>query len=135
MVEEVPKIVEKAVTVSEPVVTSMPEVSIPAVSLPEVSMPDIGGLDLPIPIIAGVAVAAIAAALLLGGGGGEDSAAPASSSPKPAPASVDISVPYDAAAMLEYEKAGKPGDFESFKAKYLKDAVAQVIAKKKARGS
>lgn len=49
----------------------------------------------------------------------------------PAAAAADISVPYDAAAKLAYEKAGSPGDFAAFKAKYEEEAVAQVIAKQK----
>ena len=42
---------------------------------------------------------------------------------------VDISVPYDAAAMLAYEAAGSKGDFAAFKATYEADAVAMVTAK------
>ncbi|KAG7374228.1 hypothetical protein IV203_013323 [Nitzschia inconspicua] len=48
-----------------------------------------------------------------------------------APSSADISVPYDAAAMLAYEAAGKPGDFASFKAKYLQETVAMIKSKQK----
>jgi hypothetical protein len=53
---------------------------------------------------------------------------------KSAPASagkVDISVPYDAAAMLAYQAAGKPGDFASYKTKYLAEAVELVKSKQK----
>ena len=46
---------------------------------------------------------------------------------------VDISIPYDATAQLAYTSAGSPGDFETFKAQYLKDAIAMVVAKKVAR--
>jgi hypothetical protein len=45
---------------------------------------------------------------------------------------VDISVPYDAAAMLAYEAAGSPAEFAAFKATYEADAVAMVTAKKAA---
>jgi hypothetical protein len=48
-----------------------------------------------------------------------------------APAPVDISVPYDAAAKLAYEASDKKMDYAAFKAKYEADAVAQVISKKK----
>ncbi|CAB9527330.1 DnaJ domain [Seminavis robusta] len=45
------------------------------------------------------------------------------------PEPVDISVPYDAAAVLAYEAAGSPGDFAAFKTQFEDDAVADVIAK------
>jgi hypothetical protein len=65
------------------------------------------------------------------GTGVDSSAAPAAAS-SPAPAvSGDVSVPYDAAAMLAYEAAGKPGDFESYKPKYLKETVEMIKAKQK----
>lgn len=48
-----------------------------------------------------------------------------------APASVDLSIPYDAAAMLAYEASPKDMDFESFKAKYVKETVAMVKSKQK----
>ena len=47
----------------------------------------------------------------------------------PAEAAYDVSVPYDAAAMLAYEKTDKTEPFEIFKVKYEEDAVADVIAK------
>ena len=58
--------------------------------------------------------------------------------PAPAPAATsdatpDLSIPYDAAARLSFEKAGSPGDYAAFKAKFEADAVADVIAKQKAR--
>lgn len=65
----------------------------------------------------------------------EGTTAPASTSSAPAasPAasssSVDVSIPYDAAARLAYEKAGSKGDYGEFKAKYEADAVADVKAK------
>ena len=49
------------------------------------------------------------------------------------PSHMDISIPYDAPALLAFEQAGSKGDFETFKAQYVKDAVAMVIAKKVAR--
>lgn len=58
--------------------------------------------------------------------------APAPSAAAPAAAaSGDISIPYDAAAQLAYSKAGSPGDYAAFKAKYEADAVADVIKKQK----
>lgn len=64
-------------------------------------------------------------------------AAVATPAPAPAPApvatSVDLSIPYDAAAKKAYEDAGSPGDYAAFKAKFEADAVADAIAKKKAR--
>jgi hypothetical protein len=101
--------------------------------------------DLPIPIIAGGALAAFAAATfaMRGGvdereasqsGGGSSSPAPApsggSSSPAPAP-SDDLSIPYDAAAKLAYEKSDKSMPYDKFKEKYEADAVADVKAKQK----
>ena len=113
-------------------------------------------LDLPVdPLVAvGAILVVAAAATLLGGGGGDDEAAPASApapesapesapepAPEPAPESapesapttvepeVDLSIPYDAAAKLAYEKAENPGDYATFKAKYEADAVAEVKAK------
>ncbi|CAB9509025.1 expressed unknown protein [Seminavis robusta] len=58
-------------------------------------------------------------------------------SPTPSPAAsadttseeVDLSIPYDAAAMLAYKAAGSPGDYAAFKEKYEEDAVSDVTAK------
>lgn len=103
---------------------------------------DIGGMDvLPIAGLAIVAVAAVAF-VLVGGGGGEggDEAAAAPSAPAASSSSgTDLSIPYDAAARLAYDKA-KGGSFDAadyakFKADYEEKAVKEVIAKKKARGS
>ena len=47
---------------------------------------------------------------------------------------IDVSIPYNAAAVLAYEAAGKPGDdFASFEAKYIEETVAMVAAKKAER--
>jgi len=48
----------------------------------------------------------------------------------PSEESIDISIPYDAAAKLAYEASDKSMDYEAFKTKYEADAVADVIAKK-----
>jgi hypothetical protein len=45
----------------------------------------------------------------------------------------DISIPYDAPARFAYESSGMKVDYATFKASYEADAVADVIAKKKAR--
>jgi hypothetical protein len=104
----------------------------------------LGGLptDLPLPIIGGAIVAILGVALVVSGGGSKgdptvEKAPPSVASPSVATtassdsSSADVSVPYDAAAMLAYEKAGKPGDFASFKTKYLADTVAMVKSKQK----
>jgi hypothetical protein len=49
------------------------------------------------------------------------------------PEPVDISIPYNAAAMLAYKAAGSKGDFADFEEKYVADTVAMVTAKKVAR--
>ena len=43
--------------------------------------------------------------------------------------SIDVSIPYDAAAKLAYEASDKSMAYPAFKAKYEADAVADVIAK------
>jgi len=45
---------------------------------------------------------------------------------------VDVSVPYNAAAMLAYEASDKSATFETFEKKYLKEAVDLVKSKQKA---
>jgi len=57
-------------------------------------------------------------------------AAPAVAAPAAA-ASDDISVPYDAAAKLAYEKSDKSMEYDAFKTKFEADAVADVTAKQK----
>ena len=155
-VAPVAKVIEKVVEAAppmpppEPVIEKVTQAAtVVAPSAPEilpVDLPDVQ-LDLPYPILFIGAFIAVSFILFAGQGGGESAPAP-SASPAPAPApsaspapavsstgGVDLSIPYDAAARLEYEKAGKPGDFGAFKAKYEADAVAKVIAKKKARDS
>jgi hypothetical protein len=44
--------------------------------------------------------------------------------------SIDVSIPYDAAAALAYAKSDKKMDYAAFKAKYEADAVADVISKR-----
>jgi hypothetical protein len=43
---------------------------------------------------------------------------------------VDVTIPYDAAARLAYEKDGSTGPFEEYKVQYESKAVADVMAKK-----
>jgi len=52
-------------------------------------------------------------------------------SKKPAATTIDVSVPYDAAAKLAYEKTDKSTKYADFKAKFEADAVADVISKQK----
>jgi len=129
-----PPVVEKAVEVTTAASTTSVQVE---------SWGSGSALDsLPLPVLAGALVVVAAVAAISLGGGGEDSeeSSPApsetssssSSSPSPSDA-VDLSIPYDAAARLAYEKAGSPGDFDSFKTKYYEDAVADVKAKQKVK--
>ena len=41
----------------------------------------------------------------------------------------DVSVPYDAAARLAYEKSDKKQDYETFEKEYLEQAIALVKSK------
>lgn len=106
------------------------------------SAPDLASFgDLPIVPIAVGAIAVIAAVAVMSGGGGEDKATATTTTTASAPASApaaassgsaaDLSIPYDAAARLAYEKAGSPGDYTAFKSKYEADAVAEVKSKQK----
>jgi len=62
---------------------------------------------------------------------------------EPAPEPIDVSIPYDAAALLAYTQAKgikaddvddiDMGEFEKFKALYEEKTVYEVTAKKKAR--
>lgn len=88
------------------------------------------GGDLPLPAIgaAGLLAAFAAATFAMRG---RDEVAEEGSAAGSSSASNDVSIPYDAAARLAYDKAGGTGDYPAFKAKYEADAVAEVIAKKK----
>ena len=66
-------------------------------------------------------------------GGGKSSSSSSSKSAAPASSSSDdVSVPYDAAAMLAYEASDKKMSFEDFKAKYYQDTVAYIKSKQAA---
>ena len=54
---------------------------------------------------------------------------------KAAPAAVDISIPYDAAAKLAYETSDKKMEYAAFKDKFEADAVAAVIAKQQPKNN
>ena len=126
----VEKVSEAVPTVTAPAATSA--VSMPAVDMPSIDLPSVGGLDLPLPVIGGIAVAVlVAVALGASGGGGEEKSSSSAPSGSSSSGSSDVSIPYDAAAMLAWEEAGKPGDFASFKPKYIADTVAMVKAKQK----
>jgi hypothetical protein len=147
--------VETATTAaSEPVTKAVESVSDAAVSLPSVELPTIEmpSLDLgvdPTILAAGVAVLAIGAIIASSLGKSDEgessasSSAPAATSAAPAKAAssspaVDLSIPYDAAAMLAY-KAAKGTDpvagpeWDKFKTAYYDKTVAEVVAKRKAR--
>jgi hypothetical protein len=129
----------------------LPSIEIPSIEIPSIEIPSIGGLDLPLPVLGGIAIAVLVAISAGASGRGEgvsggesggesegetapsSSSSSALSSSSSSPASPDLSIPYDAAAMLAYEEAGKPGDFESFKKKYVADTVAMVKAKTKVK--
>ena len=144
VVEKAEVVTKAAVEVAVPSVPDITPPSMPEISMPEISMPEIdmsalgGGGDLPLPLIAGGLVVLAGVAALVSGGGSDDAAEATTSAPAPAPSAGttdDVSIPYDAAAKLAYEEAGKPGDFESFKAKYEADAAAEAAEKKKERDS
>jgi hypothetical protein len=44
---------------------------------------------------------------------------------------MDVSIPYDAAARLAYDKSDKSMAYDDFKTKYEADAVAEVKSKQK----
>ena len=98
-----------------------------------------------LPIIGGVLVAVVlggfavtAAPKLVSSSASDGNVA---DNPPPEPVTIDISIPYDAAAMLAYrEKLGisesdaiDRNDYEKFKALYEEATVADVIVKKKQR--
>lgn len=106
-------------------------------ALPSVDLPTLDGLPLPV-IGVGVLAAFAAATFAMRGSVDEREATAASSSSSsstPAaatsttPAGPDLSVPYDAAARLAYEKSSKSMGYEAFRKKYEADAVADVTAK------
>ena len=140
MVDVAPPPVVDAVPNVAATAEAVVQTAAPAAADVTASLPDVGG-DLPlVPIAAGAVVVLAAVAALAGGGGGGEEApaaappapAPVAAAPAPAPEpTVDLSIPYDAAAKLAYEKAGSPGDYQAFKTKYEADAVADVKAKQK----
>ena len=73
----------------------------------------------------------VAAAIFANASGGAKETVKAEPEPEPEP--IDVSIPYNAAAVLAYEKAGSPGDFATFEAKYIDATVAAVTLKKKQR--
>jgi hypothetical protein len=92
--------------------------------------------------LAAVALAVVGTFLM--SGNGEQSSTPepptATSASAPTPGAVstspvvDLSIPYDAAARLEYGKGDEAG-FAKFKQEYVARTVKMVIEKKKARGT
>ena len=98
-----------------------------------------------LPIVAGVLAAVFLGGLAVTAGpklaGAASSEGSVADNPPPEPVKIDISIPYDAAAMLAYrEKLGisesdaiDRSDYETFKALYEEATVADVIVKKKQR--
>jgi hypothetical protein len=138
--------VTTSTTASDAASTLPTEISVvptPQVAIPDVSLPDISlGGDLPIVPIAIGAIAVLAGVVLLSGGGKESvptttepiATEPATTPTKAvseAPSTMDLSIPYDAAARLAYDKSDKSVTYDDFKRKYEADAVADVKAKQK----
>jgi hypothetical protein len=97
-----------------------------------------GGLD-PLMLGGGVALVALLGigAAVLGNKGTETESSSTEKVKKvePKPEPIDVSIPYDAAALLAYQKAnlrGKETDkgFQEFKVMYKELAVAEVILKR-----
>ena len=117
---------------AEPKVATITTTPAAPTELSPPSLPDIGG-DLPLPAI-GVGLLAGFAVVTFAMRGNVDEEKAASTSPAPAAAAsggVDLSIPYDAAAKLAYEKSNKSMDYPAFKKQYEADAVADVKAKQK----
>jgi len=143
-----------------PTTTAAPEaaISLPSVDLPSVDLPDPSALldslpfgDFPIIAVVGVVLIAVIAAVLSSGKSGDEPTNPEpASSPVAAAApaavssnsgTVDLSVPYDAAARIAYDEwraANNKGSFDAtkfatFQTNYELVTVANVSAKDKAR--
>jgi hypothetical protein len=154
VVLEIPKesVINEVVAAESPVapvpssVVVPPPPSEPSVSsIPEVSL-DLG--DVPVVALAGAALVAFAAGTFLMRGRSEVSEE-SLPSPPPAPAvssaplssSSDVSIPYDAAALLEYEKwrakfgkgAFDADKYAKFKVRYEAVTSSNMAAKKVAR--
>jgi hypothetical protein len=152
-IEPAQKVVEKVVEAASPAPSAstsvsfpaleMPSVELPSIEMPSIEVPSIEGLDLPLPVLGGIAIAVLVAVAVGVSGGSEGASQGETSSTSSGGITfssssmlsdpTDLSIPYDAAAMLAYEEAGNPGDFESFKKKYVADTVAMVKAKQKAK--
>jgi hypothetical protein len=132
--------VTTSTTASDAASTLPTEISVaptPQVAIPDVSLPDLSlGGDLPIVPIAIGAIVVLAGVVLLSGGGKsvstttEPTTTPAKAVSE-APSMMDLSIPYDAAARLAYDKSDKSMTYDDFKTKYEADAVAEVKTKQK----
>jgi len=125
-------VVTSAAPPSAPEAVATKPASAPVASSPSPSI-DMG--DLPVAALAVPLLAAFAAAtfFMRERVDEEASAAPASAPTSTAATTsnvVDLSIPYDAAAKLAYEKSDKSMAYLDFKKKFESDAVADVIAKK-----
>lgn len=80
------------------------------------------------------ALAAAAAAAVFGNKNGGDSATTADKGVAAEPEAIDVSIPYNSAAMLAFSGTKLPkSKFEEFESLYLAKTVADVTAKKMAR--
>jgi hypothetical protein len=91
-----------AVTSAVELTTGAPEVHDILEALP---------FDLPLPLIGGVVISAVVVGIVLTGRNNGPSRSETAPSNVKTDSSSDVSIPYDAAAMLAYEEAGKPGDW------------------------
>jgi hypothetical protein len=93
------------------------------------------GFDIPVIPVVGVVAAAFAAATFSMRSGKNKREVEQSSSPSSAPVAkvdeTDVSIPYDAAARLEYDHSDKSMEYSKFKEKYEAETVAFIKAKQK----
>ena len=88
-------------------------------------------------IVAAIALAGVAA--MSASGDKKEGTAPKAAEPEPEPEPIDVSIPYDAAAVLAYkalksiEEVEDAGEFAKFKASYEAYTVAEVAFKKASR--
>jgi hypothetical protein len=122
-----------------PVVPSAKDLAVPPPPPPssKTSTPtgDLPGAALAVPLLAAFAAATFFMRERVQGETASSPTPAPKTSPAPAASSnvVDLSIPYDAAARLGYDKSDKSMTYDAFKEKFEADAVADVIAKKKAK--
>jgi hypothetical protein len=135
--------------------TSKLVVDVPSVNIPSMDALSGSGLNLDPLVLGGSVVAVLALGVIVAAssflsGSGKDNASSSSTraaataaakEPEPEPV-VDVSIPYNAAALLAYQQtivgrettpADDPAEFAEFEQLYQQMAVAQVIVKQKER--